>query len=268
MWKQFSPSPPERRGSVLCTSRAVKSPMTLQNNDIDNFKNLLKKIPIIGPTARKLARIPIIARARRLAFQGSTSYWESRYRNGGTSGAGSYGRLADFKAAILNEFVRTRNVCSVVEFGCGDGAQLELAEYPRYVGVDIATASVERCSARFAHDHTKHFYLSAGFPNSLGKFDLSLSLDVIYHLVEDSVFDAYMRSLFASSQRYVVIYASNYDAQTNTSHVRHRKFTNWIAKNAREWQPVGYIPNRFPFDPTRPDDTSFADFHFFGGHGP
>ena len=237
--------------------------MNKRNPNATKLKRLLKGIPLIGPTARKLAHLPIFARARRLAFPGSTPYWEARYHDGGTSGPGSYGRLAEFKAEILNDFVRKKEIHTVIEFGCGDGAQLELARYPVYVGVDVAIVSIERCSARFAHDPTKHFYLADTLPSDLGMFDLALSLDVIYHLVEDTIFDSYMRSLFARSQRHVVIYASNYDSLTNSPHVRHRKFTAWIAKNAPDWQPAGFVPNRFPFDPNRPDDTSFANFHFF-----
>jgi hypothetical protein len=196
-------------------------------------------------------------------FTDSATFWEARYRHRGTSGAGSYGRLAEFKAEILNNFVRTKDIRTVIEFGCGDGAQLKLAKYPEYVGIDVATVSIERCSALFAHDHAKRFYLAGALPNDLGKFDLALSLDVIFHLVEDSVFDLYMRSLFARSRLHVVIYASNYDALTDAPHVRHRKFTAWIAQHATEWKAAGYVPNRFPFDPARPDDTSFADFYFF-----
>ena len=43
------------------------------------------------------------------------------------------------------------------------------------------------------------------------KADLSLSLDVIYHLVEDDVFEYYMRTLFEASNGYVIIYASDSD---------------------------------------------------------
>jgi SAM-dependent methyltransferase len=171
--------------------------------------------------------------------------------------------LAEFKAEILNEFVRVRNIRTVIEFGCGDGAQLQLARYPQYVGVDVATVSIDRCSHLFAPDPTKRFYLAGAFPKDLGPFALALSLDVIYHLVEDSVFDAYMRRLFSAAQRYVVIYASNYDALTPALHVRHRKFTTWIAKNARDWEPEGMVANRFPYDANRPDETSHADFYFF-----
>jgi SAM-dependent methyltransferase len=227
------------------------------------LKSFIKSIPLVGPTARKLSELRIIARARRLAFPGSASFWESVYRAGGTSGPGSYGRLAEFKAEILNEFVQSRNIRTVLEFGCGDGAQLDLAKYPEYVGVDVATGSIARCSQRFANDLTKHFYLASALPKNVGQFDLAVSLDVIYHLVEDQVFDSYMRSLFARSHQYVAVYSSNRDERTQALHVRHRKFTSWIAKNAPDWQPDGFVPNRFPFDPAQPDETSCADFHFF-----
>jgi SAM-dependent methyltransferase len=239
--------------------------MTMSSRDqhANGVREFIERIPIIGTATKTLAR----ARQRR-SFPGSASFWEARYRNSGTSGGGSYGRLAQFKAVVLNDFVRTHGIRTVIELGCGDGAQLQLAEYPEYVGIDVAAASIERCSAVFAHDHTKRFYLADALPSALGKFDLALSLDVIFHLVEETVFDAYMRSLFARSRGHVVIYASNYDAATEAPHVRHRKFSAWITQNAGEWQPTGYIPNRFPYDPDRPDDTSFADFHFFARETP
>jgi SAM-dependent methyltransferase len=237
--------------------------MNTETSHTSSLKKFIKGIPVIGPTAARLSQLPVFARARRLAFPGSGSFWENVYREGGTSGPGSYGHLAEFKAEILNDFVRTRNVRTVIEFGCGDGAQLQLARYPEYVGVDVAAVSIARCSGLFAHDPTKRFYLADALPKYLGLFDLALSLDVIYHLVEDSVFDAYMRRLFSVAQHYVVIYASNYDALTQAVHVRHRRFTTWIAKNMPDWQPAGFVANRFPADPTRPDETSFADFHFF-----
>ena len=227
------------------------------------MKKLVKSLPFLGPSASKLAQLPIVARARRLAFRDSANYWEARYRSGGTSGAGSYGRLAAFKAEILNGFVQDNHLDTVIEFGCGDGAQLELANYPEYVGVDVALSSIKTCAALFAHDPTKRFFSTNDLPPDIGLFDLALSLDVIYHLVEDSVFDSYMKLLFTHSQRHVVIYASNYDAPTDHAHVRHRKFTNWIAANASEWRAAGYVANRFPFDLSRPRDTSFADFHFY-----
>jgi SAM-dependent methyltransferase len=228
-----------------------------------NLKEFIKGIPLVGPTASRLSQLPIFARARKLAFPGSGSFWEAVYREGGTSGPGSYGRLAEFKAEILNSFVQTKDIRTVIEFGCGDGAQLQLAKYPEYVGVDVATGSIQRCTVLFAQDATKRFYLADALPEDLGMFDLAMSLDVIYHLVEDSVFDGYMRRLFGVSQRYVAIYASDYDAFTQAVHVRHRKFTAWIKENARDWELEGTIANRFPFEPQRPEETSHSDFYFF-----
>jgi hypothetical protein len=227
------------------------------------LKKWIKGIPLIGPTARRLADLPVFDGVRRRAFPGSTTFWESRYRGGGTSGSGSYGRLAQFKAEVLNEFVLVQGIHTVIEFGCGDGAQLELARYPEYVGVDVATVPIQRCSARFAQDCTKRFYLSGSIPSDLGGFDLALSLDVVFHLVEDPVFDSYMRLLFERAKSHVIIYSSNYDGRAESPHVRHRQFTSWIAKNVPAWQQTGFLANRFPFDAKRPDETSFADFYFF-----
>jgi SAM-dependent methyltransferase len=230
---------------------------------ISPLKSFIRKIPVLGPTAGKLSQLPLVVSARRLAFPGSASFWETVYRQGGTSGPGSYGRLAEFKAQILNDFISTRAIRTTIEFGCGDGAQLQLAQYPAYVGVDVAPGAIERCRAQFAGDPTKRFYGSDELPKDLGTFDLALSLDVIYHLVEDSVFDAYMRRLFSSAERFVVIYASNYDRLTPATHVRHRAFTAWIAQNAPEWRQEGFVANQFPYDPAQPNETSHADFYFF-----
>jgi len=237
--------------------------MTRETTAGSGLKSFIKGIPVLGSTAGKLAQLPIVARVRSLAFPGSASFWESVYRNGGTSGPGSYGRLAQFKAEVLNNFVRSENVRKVIEFGCGDGSQLELASYPEYIGVDIAAGSIERCSSRFASDPTKRFFLTSDLPKDIGTFDLAISLDVIYHLVEDRVFEQYMRSLFGYAERHAVIYSSNRDAVTPAVHVRHRKFTDWIDKNASEWRPSGFVPNPFPFDPDRPEETSCADFYLF-----
>jgi len=229
-----------------------------------DIKTFIKSIPLIGSTAARISRLSVIARARRLTFPGSAAFWETVYREGGNSGPGSYGRLAEFKAETLNDFVRTRNIRSVIEFGCGDGAQLRLARYPEYVGVDVASSSVRRCSALFAEDATKRFFVADALPKNAGPFDLALSLDVIYHLIEDSVFDLYMRRLFGVAGSNVIIYSSNLDAPSEGHHVQHRKFTDWIAENAHDWQQQGFLRNRYPFDPQQPDETSMADFYFFG----
>jgi hypothetical protein len=213
------------------------------------LKSMIKGLPVIGPAARKLAHLPVVMRARRLAFPGSASFWETTYAKGVQRQAcpGSYGRLAEFKAKIVNEFVRTKNIRTVIEFGCGDGSQLELGQYPDYVGVDVSASAITLCQSRFAYDSSKRFYRADALPEDIAQFDLALSLDVIYHLIEDDVFEVYMKRLFRSSRRYVAIYASNYDAWVEGFHVRHRRFTAWIEEKAREWRTDGFVANHFPF---------------------
>lgn len=86
-------------------------------------------------------------------------YWEERYSTGGNSGKGSYGALAEFKAATINRFVANHEVHSVIEFGSGDGNQLGLAEYPQYLGFDVSETAVRRCRDLFKADGSKSFRL-------------------------------------------------------------------------------------------------------------
>jgi hypothetical protein len=192
----------------------------------------------------------------------SAAYWEARYRAGGHSGAGSRGRLAAFKADFLNALIRDNGIASAIEFGCGDGGQLALLDIPDYVGLDVAPAAIDTCRTRFAGQEGREFRLMAnraGLPAA----ELGLSLDVVYHLVEDAVFADYMEALFAHAWRYVVIYASDVDQTWPSRHVRHRRFTEHVANHLPEWTLASVVPNIYPYDPQRPDETSFAAFHVY-----
>src|SRR5579864_6395854 len=94
--------------------------------------NVLRQTPFLW-------RYAYIFRPR---FPGSQTYWDQRYAEGGTSGSGSYGEQAAFKAEILNGFVARHGIQSVIEFGCGDGNQLSLASYPSYVGLDVSRTAI------------------------------------------------------------------------------------------------------------------------------
>lgn len=216
-----------------------------------NLKQTIKSAPILGPILSKL-------RAPKMVNSGQ--YWDERYQDGGHSGAGFYGRLAEFKAEVLNDFVEKHSIQSVIEFGVGDGAQLSLAKYPQFVGVDVSPTSVSLCRKRFA-DHPAYNFCSVEEAVGLTA-DLSLSLDVVYHLVEDQVFDAYMERLFNASQRWLIIYASNQE-RIEAEHVRHRKFTRWVQKNRPDFTLSEVVPNRYPYDPADPENTSFADFYVY-----
>jgi SAM-dependent methyltransferase len=181
-------------------------------------------------------------------FQGSGDYWQRRYARGGDSGAGSYGSTAAFKAQTINAFVAREQLQTVVEFGCGDGNQLTLARYPRYQGFDVSAAAVARCRERFASDASKSFDLVGDYRGQ--QAELALSLDVIYHLVEDATFEAYLRTLFGAATRYVVIYSTDSDRNPwyRHPHVRHRHFSRWIAQHLPAWQLAETVPPGLPGD--------------------
>jgi cyclopropane fatty-acyl-phospholipid synthase-like methyltransferase len=202
----------------------------------------------LHPKPSKLTQFFI--RLRQVFFQGSRNYWEKRYSMGGNSGKGSYGESAEFKSDILNNFVHDNNISSVTEYGCGNGNQLRYAEYPQYIGLDISEQAVELSGELFAKDPSKHFsiYDPDEFEINKQRFtsDLVLSLDVIYHLVEDEVYRKYLQNIFNSAKRYVVIYSSNEEVHgmLHSRHVRHRNFASDIAQWFPSWEVKEVIKNR------------------------
>lgn len=226
------------------------------------MKETIKSIPVVGEIAQALyRRIPKRFKRER-PFPGSAAYWEERYRTGGTSGAGSYAFLAEFKAEVLNGFVAEHGVRTVIEFGCGDGNQLRLAKYPSYVGFDVSSSAIERCRQIFAGDSSKSFRSVAEYAGE--RAELALSLDVIFHLVEDSVFDEYMQRLFGASERYVIVYSSNTSSNfgVENDHVKHREFTRWVEERAPGFRLIRHVPNRYPYAGDH-HAGSFADFYVF-----
>jgi hypothetical protein len=135
-------------------------------------KEIVKRVPILAPVSRKVKHTLFPE-----PFPGSERYWIERYATGGDSGVGSHNKLAQFKAEVLNDFVWQNNVKSVIEYGCGDGNQLKLAEYPFYIGFDVSSVALARCDHLFHSDRTKSFRLTREYAGE--RAELTLSLDVI-----------------------------------------------------------------------------------------
>lgn len=226
----------------------------LRRRGIPALRQWVGRVPVVGGLAR---------RAYRLVFPaGSENYWKRRYAAGGDSGAGSQGKLARFKADVVNEFVEQNRIASVIEFGCGDGAQLGLARYPRYRGYEVSPVALSRCREMFRLNPSMSFRLMRDYAGE--RADLALSLDVIYHLVEDRVFERHMTRLFDSAARYVIVYSSDSDEQRENQqpHMRHRRFSAWVERNRAEWTLERHIPNPHPH---RGEDRegSLADFFIY-----
>ena len=181
-----------------------------------------------------------------IRYSDAAAYWEKRYRKNGNSGDGSYGKAAIYKASIINHFIQENEIESVVEFGCGDGNQLKQYHIKNYTGYDVAPSSISKCKSSFKNDTGKSFELYKPFSYKCPPYpaaELALSIDVIYHLVEDKVYRLYMQHLFESSSRYVIIYAWDQEAIQN-QHVKHREFSTWIKEHQPGWKLVQLITSK------------------------
>ena len=202
-------------------------------------RSLLRRGPWATPLRRALGIV------RRRTFD-SSAYWEGRYAAGGDSGIGSFGKLADYKAGFLNAFVERHGIESVIEFGCGDGNQLALYRFPSYLGLDVSRTAIAQCERRFAGDASKRFLVYDEALRSRLRFPaarLSLSIDVLYHLVEDHVLTAYLRDLFAAAEEYVVVYSTNFERVYETPHQVDRNFTAIIAATIPDFELTQTVEN-------------------------
>lgn len=213
---------------------------------------MLKKIILKIPFLRNLAII-----VYKHTLFNATNYWDKRYLEGGDSGRGSYGRLAEFKANILNDIIKKYNINSICEFGCGDGENLKLYKIKDYTGYDISDKIINDNKLKFKEfnflNYNKDFILKF--------FDCTISFDVIYHLVNKEVYRLYLERLFMSSNKYVLIYSSNFNSvDFENPHIRHREFTKDVPKN---FVLIKKISNKYPYDDKDPGNSSLADFYLY-----
>jgi len=155
----------------------------------------------------------------------------------------------------------------VIEFGCGDGNQLSLADYPAYIGLDVSETAIKLCIQRFVGDRTKSFFLydphCFSDPTGALRADVAISLDVLFHLVDDSLFGLHLRHLFGAGARFVVICSSNAAFPDAAAHVRHRTFTDTVASGFPAWRLIEHIANPVPYNGNY-KETSPSDFFVYG----
>jgi SAM-dependent methyltransferase len=198
----------------------------------------------------------------------SAEYWEKRYASGGNSGAGSSRQLAAFKGEFIGKFMYEHLILSVIDWGCGDGAQIQYLQwnttlpFPKYIGLDVSKTSIEKCK-QFQFNPEYFKFMTTGEYNG-EQAELGLSLDVIYHLVEDDVFERYMQRLCDSATKYLVIYSSDGGKVENPAqHLKERCFTEWIKEHRPEWELIRYVANVFPYRGGVTHEESISDFYIY-----
>jgi hypothetical protein len=173
----------------------------------------------------------------------SLEYWRNRYAVGQNSGAGSYGEMSQFKAQVLNSFIYRNSIGNCIEFGCGDGNQLDLLKIPKYFGLDVAPGAIDICAKKFLGDKSKSFavYLPSHFTNNaFFQAELTLSMDVVLHLIEENVYETYMANLFTASTKYVAIFTTATDIQPSKMAIHNffRDHRSWVSTNAPQFEEI------------------------------
>ncbi|QUY44703.1 methyltransferase domain-containing protein [Acaryochloris marina] len=203
----------------------------------------------------------IVDQIRRLKFN-EVIYWEKRYSNGGNSGIGSYDKLARYKAGVINSFIEKNNIQTVIEFGCGDGNQLSLYKTPSYIGLDISSRAISLCRDKFEKDPTKNFikYNDRLSNLDLQKAELTLSIDVIFHITKTKNLNKYLNNLFDYSKKFVLIYSTNFNKKHKSIHQVDRKFSEYIENQITNFSLINVINN-----PHKGKET-MSDFYIYKRH--
>lgn len=237
----------------------------IENLNIINYKNkeIIKKNNIeIESLYLKLNKLN--EESLKIADFNSGEFWEQVYINGGNSGSGSYNKLAEFKAEIVNFILDKHSINNVIEIGCGDGNQLSLINYQNYTGVDVSKTIIKKNKLRYKDKTNIRFFNTNEREKFINNsYDMSISMDVIFHLLEQDIFENYMKDLFALSKAYVVIYSSNHEEYTKYPEYRHRNFTKFVADNFSNWELIKYIPNKYPYIIGKEEETSSSDFYIY-----
>ena len=195
-----------------------------------------------------------------LKFNGSTDYWIKRYANGGNSGVGSNSRLQDYKADYINDFIKKNSITTVLDMGVGDGEFTRRIDVLDYRGIDVSTHAIQHCKNLQDKGFINPNYTFGKLPI---KKELGLSLDVMYHLIENEVYWDYLHDLFENSSKYVIIYAYEHNDGKTWAHVKPRWFTEDIQHVFPNWELVGLHYPLYRWDKNNPDYTTKSRFYIY-----
>jgi SAM-dependent methyltransferase len=222
-----------------------------------SFYTTIRNTPWIWKIVSSVRYLPGFYSLRKRWFR-STTHWQRHYERGDDSGPGSYGESALYKADLINRVVRERGIRSIIDLGCGDGNQLAYLDVDQYLGLDVSKLAIQRCIARHGSNPKRSFiwYDQNLFhdPLRIVSADCAMSLEVVFHLIEDDVFAIYIQNLFNCGRRFVIIYGSD-EEQERAGHVsvRFRKYSDYIAAKSPGFRMVLHVPQ----------NERFGDFYLY-----
>lgn len=156
-------------------------------------------------------------------------YWNTRYMNGGNSGAGSDGLERNFK---IEQLRKLENVDSIIDIGCGDFRTGELVTkifpFARYLGVDISRNIIDKCIKRAEELNLRKRYnfQTINTYDFKDNAELVLCLDVLFHQLDDEQYNDLIGKLKKSYTKYLVLTEYNHHqaGKDNGKDIKHRIF--------------------------------------------
>lgn len=185
----------------------------------------------------------------------SATYWEQRHaeRRGHwrANGPGSRGRLLSYKVALVQALVDETRAHSLLDLGCGDAQLGARVNVDHYLGVDVSPTAAEAARARLGmrgRGGTVEVLTLAQLPPAIGMVDVAISMDVVFHLLEDEAYHDHLQRLFDVAKRAVGIYSTVTESPV-FGHVRHRAVERDVAALSwLDWECIHRGPPPWPKD--------------------
>lgn len=117
------------------------------------------------------------------AINYATGEWDQESDVKGTSGSGSSPVNAKMYIEYLRDFLKTKQITSVVDLGCGDWQIARLIDWSgiQYTGIDVVKSVIEKNKKEFSAKNIT-FIRADGIDYTLPRADLLICKDVLQHL--------------------------------------------------------------------------------------
>lgn len=131
--------------------------------------------------------------------------WGRNVAGTGTSGTGSTVEITREYRAYLETFIKTHNVTSVVDAGCGDWGFSREVDWggASYLGVDIASDVIASVRRTYEKDNIR--FRVGDITDDLPPADLLISKDVLQHLSNDLVHRFVRNNLARGKYKWVIL---------------------------------------------------------------
>jgi SAM-dependent methyltransferase len=131
--------------------------------------------------------------------------WGRDVAGKGTSGTGSTLEITREYRAYLEDFIKTHNVKSVVDAGCGDWTFSSAIDWggASYLGVDIASDVIAAVRAR--HEKPNIKFQVGDITDDLPAADLLISKDVLQHLSNELVQNFVRNNLRTGKYKWAIL---------------------------------------------------------------